>query len=65
MLMQRWIHAGYNCHNLIGDFTPTVKPGEHQSLKFQHLLSPLSEITAFNFTLAPMSESPPVDLFKL
>ena len=46
MLIQRWMHAGYDCHNLIGDFTPAVRPGERQSLKFQHLHSALSSLQA-------------------
>lgn len=42
MLIQRWMHAGYKCHNLIGDFSPAVRPGERQRLRFQHLHSALN-----------------------
>lgn len=63
-LIQRWMHAGYNSHNLIEAFIPTVRPGEHQSLKIQHLDS-AQLLTAFNFTWTWMPESPPVNWFKL
>ena len=44
LLIQRWMHAGYNCHNLIGDFSPAVRPGERQQLRFQHLHSALNSL---------------------
>lgn len=60
MLIQRWMHAGYESQNLIGDFILTVRPSEHQILKFQHLHSALD-------SLQPLISkvSTPVDLFKL
>lgn len=60
MLIPRWMHAGYNCHNLIGDFIPTVRPGERQILKFQHLHSALKSAQPLI-----LHASPPADLFKL
>lgn len=52
MLIQRWMRAGYNCHNLIGDFIATVRPGERQKKKNKNQLLHSITIQYYNiFTI--------------